>query len=262
MDRALDFDRHSNWYNYLRHYNQIKGMKIMAKKFPLTPHSHKKLLIISSIGILMILGITIFFMPSINEKKSQDNGAPISSQEWLTNYYDAAVDYVSKNYQIQPGENLDILISFLNQIKLRNYEENIFEGSEASAMLEWLLEGAGFNAKIAISSYVFKEDWIIVKLPNGDNYAIEPLCLTDNFYHPPGIMLKENAIFEWDNQYAHPTITLEFCIMWPKPINYYDPYILLPDSFVLILTPYYDWWNAPPYNEMEPFSFEMPPRFR
>jgi uncharacterized integral membrane protein len=82
------------------------------------------------------------------------------------NYYDVARNYVRANYTLPRGRTERDLIAFLNQVRLREYERGVFDCSEASAMLEWLLEGAGFEALMAydIANDGSAHMWVLVKV--------------------------------------------------------------------------------------------------
>jgi hypothetical protein len=206
------------------------------------------------------------------------------------NYYDAARNYVSMNYAPVGEKNIANLVAFLDQIEFRDYEESVFDCSEASSMLEWLLEGAGFSASIASNdSYIFGHTWVLVTLDTGDIVAIEATQLTLNNYAPPGIIEAPDGRFreytyeykmflEWKERYPpdlyayDPNITFEewkqqylmpiFQFGIPSRETYYDPpkiYDSPADAMAgsgYVYTPKseWDWWNASPYNSMGPFN--------
>ncbi len=165
---------------------------------------------------------------------------------------------------------------------------DVFDCSETSAMLEWLLEGAGFNASIASTSGTFGHSWVLVTLANGDVVAIESTTLTQNYYAPPGIIEKPEGHFreytyeyrmflDWKEEYPpslynyDPNITFEkwkeeYLLPTIQPIGipsrstYYNPpkiYSSPEDAMkgaVIIPKSEWDWWNTAPYNSMTPFS--------
>lgn len=213
-------------------------------------------------------------------------------------YYGAARNYVTANYVPVGEKNVGDLASFLDQIELRDYVEDIFDCSEATSMLEWLLEGAGFSVSIASkSSYVsiLSHTWVLVTLDSGDFVAIEATSLTQNYYAPPGIIEAPDGRFreytygykmflEWKKEYPpssydyDPNITFEEweeeyltqsllqSIGIPSHETYYNPPKIYaspedatkPQSHdgVSYYHPIseWDWWNAPPYNAMDPFA--------
>lgn len=210
------------------------------------------------------------------------------------NYYEIAENYVIGNYAFVGEEDIGNLFSFLDQLQFPEYSGNYFDCSEASAMLEWLLEGAGFNASIATnvtSAYVIGgHTWVLVTLNNGDVVAIESTSLTQNYYAPPGIIEAPNGQFreytydyrlflEWKEKYPpslyayDPNITFDEWkrqylmqpiqqIGIPTREGYYNPPKTYnsPEEAITVHDGYFipktefDWWNVSPYSNMEPFS--------
>ncbi len=119
-------------------------------------------------------------------------------------YYNTAEKYVTENYEAPEKKNIKALEKYLNQIKLRPYKDNsVFTCTEISAMVEWLLEGAGFQTKIVLNYDLStktiqikrKHAWILVNTTTG-SVAVEPKKLTKNNYKPPGIITKPNGKFK------------------------------------------------------------------
>ncbi len=207
-------------------------------------------------------------------------------------YYDAAKSYVSSHYHLDTGKTIDDLASFLNQIELHSYVEDLFDCSESSCMLEWLLEGAGYETEIANTSFseLFPHMWVLVKLDNRHDVAIEATSLTiGGYYAPPGIVDTSDGQYttytsdylmflQWKEQYPpdiydyDPNITFEEWqkqyLMWvpslgiPSVETYYNPPNIYSNLEELTANQwnYYipisecDWWNVAPYNSIEPFS--------
>jgi len=224
-----------------------------------------------------------------------EENLPTSQTESLPPYYyDTARDYVTANYTLVGEKNIRSLVAFLDQIKLREYEESVFDCSEASAMLEWLLEGAGFNASIAsIGGSIFGHSWVLVTLDEGNVVAIEATSLTQNYYAPPGIVeapdgryreytYEYREFLEWKRKYPpnlyvyDPNITFEewkekylikiLPLGIPTPETYYNPPeiyaspedamkgCVLGSSRYVLPKSEWDWWNAYPYSTISPFS--------
>jgi hypothetical protein len=205
------------------------------------------------------------------------------------NYYVAAENYVARNYAPVGEKNIGNLANFLDQIVLRAYVEGMFDCSETSAMLEWLLEGAGFDTSLAKGYTVMGDHtWVLVNLGEEGLVAIEATFLTESNLHSPGIIetpegyferysYKYEMFLEWKEeypprQYAYdPNITFE---EWEseylkEPLfgtisssTYYNPsdvYASPADAMETTGLSYipkseWDWWSVSPYNSMEPFS--------
>lgn len=103
------------------------------------------------------------------------------------NYYDVAEEHINNNYEDYTENSIEGLKSFLNQIPpFPSYEIDNFDCSESTARLEWLLEGAGFNASLAVEDKTPGHAWIVLYIDN--NYIVlEPTKFTENAYKPPAI---------------------------------------------------------------------------
>lgn len=175
----------------------------------------------------------------------------------LDYYYGTAESYVQKKYQVPEEKTIQGLANFLEQVKLPVYKENYFDCSESSSIIEWLLEGAGFNAYLASNHslgerVVGPHDWILAELESGEKVAVEATRLTKgDIYTPPGIIIAPNGSFkkyswrykrfqnwkekhppslydydpnmtleEWESQYLEPVIQP---IGIPTRSGYYSP---------------------------------------
>lgn len=204
----------------------------------------------------------------------------------LKYYYSVSEGVVNANFDDSYRHNLEGLYNLLDGIVLREYEKGSeFTCSESSAILEWILEGAGFNAKIATNHDLSKpienenkvlHSWVIVKFDDGSEVAIESTYLTKDDYFPPGIIMKPNGDYreystEW-NMYQDwkdkSGEDLDF-ERWKDSANFdpysWDPNYYSPDdvkenpkSFidrdksdnirVYISRDNFDWWDTYPYN--------------
>jgi len=124
---------------------------------------------------------------------------PISRPEY---YYSLAKDYVYEKYIVPDDKNINGLVEFLDQLEFPLYLEDVFDCSECSSLLEWLLEGAGFHTYIATISndFVGGHAWVQVELENGI-VAIESTQLTrgwalDSGTKPWGIVSKDDGTYE------------------------------------------------------------------
>lgn len=151
-------------------------------------------------------------------------------------YYDRARVFVSEKLPVPAERNLDGLSSFLHEVRLEYVEENVFDCSEASALVEWLCEGAGFHAFIALgyrtepSGERRLHTWVVVEL-EGKRGHVEATTLTVT-------ESPENLSFSL----------------------YESPDDMIKGTFLLSE---FDWWSVPPYREWGGFS-EMellPPSF-
>jgi len=125
------------------------------------------------------------------------------------------------------------------------YSMNVFDCSESSALLEWLLEGAGFDASIAVSSFyeTFPHTWVIVNLSDGKSVNIEATYFAQNYYNPPSIVSGWQPLgFGSGVNYDNPAEVFDSPIDATKRL------------IVYIEKSEWDWWNAAPYNNLEPFS--------
>lgn len=128
-------------------------------------------------------------------------------------YYGVAMDYVPREYEVPEEKDINGLVEFLNQIEMPPYSSESFKCTHSSAMLEWLLEGAGFDADIAVDfpenkkegkyhpqEWTIGHSWVMVYLENNREIAIESILLGSSAwvasgywkysytYDPPGII--------------------------------------------------------------------------
>ena len=162
----------------------------------------------------------------------------------------------------------------MNQIKLPPYKRDVFDCTDTSSIVEWLLEGAGFKATLASNSelgeWVLNSHmWVLVRLDNGRNVAIEATYLSeDSNYYPPGIIEAPNGDFEYYSfksyyDRRHPN---RYLLDSPKKFNYYSPVSTYNspqtpiEGKIVEGTRHYmkesefDWWNVAPYIDIKPFS--------
>ncbi|KXA89357.1 hypothetical protein AKJ62_03310 [candidate division MSBL1 archaeon SCGC-AAA259D14] len=122
--------------------------------------------------------------------------------QYLTYYYGTAENYVSKNYEIPDEKTVQGLAEFLHQIKLPEYVEDYFDCSDTSSVVEWLLEGAGFHAFVAMNYELgetepYPHNWVMVELRDGELAAVEATLLTSgDIYSPPGIVIGPDGEFK------------------------------------------------------------------
>ena len=207
--------------------------------------------------------------------------------ENLNYYYNVSKEVMLSNYDIPKKKNIEGLYSLLNQIVLREYQKpSIFTCSESSAILEWMLEGAGFKTQIAVNHELTEShknnqtlhSWIIITLENGKKVAVETTYLTKNNYHPPGIIEGPNKEYrkystKWrmyqnwkENNFkiSYEEFLDKFhvdSIVWNS--NYYSPkesketpmeYIKGDKSnniTYFVSRDNFDWWNSDPYNQSQ-----------
>jgi len=190
-------------------------------------------------------------------------------------YYNVAVSYVAAHYEPVSKKDIANLANFLGHVLMRQYEENVFNCSNTSAMLEWLLEGEGFNTSLATTP-AWKHMWVLVTLDDGSVVAVESTQLLQNNCFPPGIVETPNgnyreytylyeAFLQWENDY-HINITFEewrneHVVGWGPSIldNYYNPVEIYASPADAVTQGHYsisgfDWWKVSPYDSMEPFS--------
>jgi hypothetical protein len=157
------------------------------------------------ISVAVLFGC--LYLLALFEPVSEVENQVAESPSIPPNYYEFARQYVKEHYEVPENRNIEGLVSFLNQIKLRPYEEDAFDCSEGSAMLEWLLEGAGFKASICLKESLFRGHmWCLVALETGDNVAVESTELTDGNYYPPGIVDMEDGRYReytWEFNYEN-----------------------------------------------------------
>ena len=147
------------------------------------------------------------------EKKALQNSVDqykrlIDQYEKVPNSY-----YSSSAFRRHPN-TLNDLFSFLalEFVLPTAYKANVFDCSESAAYLEWALENAGFDAKIAIGPSPTKPTeyhaWIIA-YPQGYQVAIEATALTGEFTllqllagRVPGIIFSDDPQFpQWRKYY-------------------------------------------------------------
>lgn len=137
------------------------------------------------------------------------------------------IEDVPENYypaveRQSPSDLVTDLIIFLDELALpRKYEVDVFDCSEASAFVEWALEGAGFDARIAATP---THAWVIVYAADGSRVAIETnhmMVITENF-----------------------SLTLDNLGL---PYNHYRPEVEYSDIYDAIMTTRnpedWDWWQ-------------------
>lgn len=135
--------------------------------------------------------------------------------ELIDLYEKVPKSYYQSNIFSQHSNTYTELCSFLKwDFRLpRDYESGVFDCSETSAYLEWALEDAGFNAKIAVGLTPWDPDegyhaWVLV---NTEEYqvAIESTAFTGEFsdIYPlsgrtPGVIYgNDSRISYWENYY-------------------------------------------------------------
>ena len=118
----------------------------------------------------------------------------------LDYYYLVAELYVNENYDVPSEKNIEGLSMLLEQIRLPEYEVNKFDCSDCSAMIEWLVEGAGFEAHI-VHNHGWGEivagphAWVHVETLDG-LVAVEATALTAGHDLPrTGIVSKPDGKF-------------------------------------------------------------------
>jgi len=209
-------------------------------------------------------------------------------------YYGWAKRYVSAEYQVPENKDIDGLIFFLDQVELPEYEAGIFDCSECSSLLEWLLEGAGFHAYIALTpSFILSHAWVQVEMEDGI-VALEATQLTsgwsyDESVKPWGIVMKPDGTYQeftalyrefinWKEKYPSPPYDYDPNISFeewkreytlpvlqpfgvPSGSEYYDsemgyesPKPVIKEGVSLFPVDEYDWWNVSPYDSLFPFS--------
>jgi hypothetical protein len=206
-------------------------------------------------------------------------------------YYQFAEQYVKQTYFIPEDKSVEGLAGFLYALDFPGYCESVFDCSDSSALLEWLLEGAGYHA------YLVEKDrhmWVQVETSEG-LVAIETTSLLkDDDYSPPGIIetvdgefkeytFKYQMFLEWKKKYPadeygyDPNISFEKwkkdylieipAIGTPDNAGYYQtsnryesPDILYIGETTENLHTYweeseFDWWNTGQFDSLPPYSF-------
>ncbi|MBE8539252.1 hypothetical protein [Geoglobus acetivorans] len=145
------------------------------------------------------------------------------------------------------------------------------DGSEASAYLEWYLEGHGFKTYIARSDAMNKM-WVIVELDDGSRVAVEPMFLCSGDYNPPGIIDSPDGKFrnfsvtweeyekgDFDGTYSEFLKRYEYYYKPPKIFENPGQAMGIASSirypgWKKLSSDEIDWWNSEPFSTMEPFS--------
>ena len=201
---------------------------------------------------------------------------------------------VAEAYAPHPSRHgIKDLHDLLMHVKLPAYREGYFDCSEASAYLEWYLEGAGFRSYIAGSQrFTVHKDhrevshsWVIVKLKDGRKVSIDPTLLTEGNYHPPAIIpdpegrfMQYTFLYEdykrwiWEKNYymtfsawlerweeANPFAFDEFRAYYRYGRLYPSPEDAILGRTVCCVRYYmpveeFDWWNVEPFCREKPFS--------
>lgn len=167
-----------------------------------------------------------------------------------SSYYGNAEEYVVGNYgEVKHQTRSDLTIFLWRLEKFPEYDRDEFSCSEASALLEWLLEGAGFNARIAINYdigpytvptlFPNAHAWVVVKLDDGKSVNIEATWFTEGSYNPPAIVSGSLPTF-WGT------------IDYDTPVETFDSLDDVVNRFWS--DDGWDWWNVYPYSSMGPFS--------
>ncbi|OKY78529.1 MAG: putative surface protease of transglutaminase family [Candidatus Methanohalarchaeum thermophilum] len=141
-----------------------------------------------------------------NQMNNQD---PCLFETWPYNktYYEKADSYVETHYKTRSEKSLDSLYQLLKQLQFREYERDVFDCTESSAKLEWILEGADYDAVIAYSESFpafqssIGHSWVVIDLGQ-KIVAIEATELTKDNYRPPGIVVNQRGEYlEYTNIY-------------------------------------------------------------
>lgn len=136
-------------------------------------------------------------------------------QRLLDQYEKVPQSYYSTATFPHHSNTTDALLYFLSKefALPRDYQANIFDCSESAAYLEWALENAGFEAKIAVGPTPWDPTsgyhaWVIA---NTVEYtvAIEATALSGEYHslslftlRPPGIIYGDDPLIpEWRNYY-------------------------------------------------------------
>ncbi len=203
-------------------------------------------------------------------------------------YYGWAKTYVSETYLVPEDRDIEGLVDFLDQLIFPKYELHVFDCSDSSALLEWLLEGAGFHAYICVVEgmgqlgELDKHSWVQVETSDGI-VAIEAVELTEGWgleeydAKPTGIIEKPDGTFrEFTYDYR---VFLKWKKKYPPSIYEYDPNISFEEWYrryrgskppiaspIPTISGYYTesryesptfsfgWWDVYPYSEIYPFS--------
>jgi prefoldin subunit 5 len=136
-------------------------------------------------------------------------------QALLDEYENVPHSYYSSEEFSYHSNMFDELCHFLTfEFALpRSYEEDIFDCSESSALLEWALENAGFDAEITVGPTPWDPNsgyhaWVIVYTTDY-RVAIEATALTGEYNwvylfagRTPGIVYGDDSLIPgWENYY-------------------------------------------------------------
>lgn len=151
---------------------------------------------------LQFSGLSKKYNMSIDVSTPNEN--MISDVEY---YYGTAETYVDESYEVPPVKDIEGLSMLLHQIELPTYSEDVFDCSECTATVEWLLEGAGFQSKI-VRNHGWGETvqgphtWVQVETVDG-LVAVETTALTHGMSSMrPGIIARPDGEFlEYTSRY-------------------------------------------------------------
>lgn len=240
------------------------------------------------------IGAHVFEINGLNKKftstitVTEPNPSVLERKDY---YYQFAEQFVKQTYFIPEDKSVKELVGFLYALDFPEYCENIFDCSDSSSLLEWLLEGAGYHA------YLVEKDghmWVQVETSDG-LVAIETTSLLkDDDYCPPGIIetidgefkeytSKYQMFLEWKKKYPadkygyDPNISFE---KWKKDYLMEIPAFGIPDNAGYYLTSNryespdilyigetienlhkymeeseFDWWNTGQFDSLPPYSF-------
>ena len=198
-------------------------------------------------------------------------------------YYSFAENYVDEHYNIPDGKTVEDLAGFLQQVKFPMYSLNDFDCSDASALLEWLLEGAGFEAYIVRGDFHM---WVQAETSSG-LVALESTNLPGIVEKPDGSFreysIKYLYFLEWKEKYPadkygyDPDITYEEWLeeyyvesivpgtptlsgYYQTNNRYFSPFKLYIGETTGNVILYsdeaeFDWWNTPQFTELYPFMY-------
>jgi hypothetical protein len=171
------------------------------------------------------------------------------------NYYGAAENYVLSKYGAVNNRTIGDLENFLMRIDpFPVARDDVFDCSEASARLEWLLEGAGFDASIAWKQLPQGgHTWVIVYLPDTDNVPLwyRDIIQGNSVSVEATVFLSQAEIAE--NAYLNSFISLAYLHRCPGFVGgtLYDPEHVFPSPVEAVRAGHdpgdFDWWNAPEY---------------
>lgn len=224
--------------------HRIRAEKVGRKSLPSKIKSVFRGIFSFILSIAIIVGVgfvvwTVWVHPWLSH-------TGVTSWEYMPgNYYKEANKYVGYKYGNVPNRNRPDLKNFLLKIDtFPPYDWEKFTCSEASARLEWLLEGGGFDASIATSEMgpnKMGHAWVIVTLSEVNNVKVEATYFTKNHYNPPGIVQGQHVLIGAAVNYENPSE------IYKNPEEAMKGAVIIPKSG-------WDWWNVPPYSQTIPFS--------